>query len=82
MKDDPTGRTQRLQGFVDWHAEHITGDEKGEAQTFLDHLFRAFGHAGVKEAGASFEWRVTGHLANPLESPPHARPDAAGVTSA
>ena len=34
------------------------GDEKGEAQLFLDHLFRAFGHAGLKEAGATCENRV------------------------
>ena len=31
---------------------------KGEAQLYLDHLFRAFGHAGLKEAGASCEDRV------------------------
>ena len=47
-----------LAGFVAWCREHIRGDEKGEAQLFLDHLFRAFGHAGLKEAGASCEERV------------------------
>jgi len=30
-----------LAGFVAWCGEHIRGDEKGEAQLFLDHLFRA-----------------------------------------
>jgi hypothetical protein len=41
-------------------AKHITGDEKGEAQIFLDHLFQAFGHAGgLKEAGATLEMRVS-----------------------
>jgi hypothetical protein len=47
-----------LGGFVAWCGEHIRGDEKGEAQLFLDHLFRAFGHAGLKEAGATCEDRV------------------------
>ena len=47
-----------LQQFVHWCTEHITGDEKGEAQIFLDQLFRAFGHAGFKEAGATCEMRV------------------------
>ncbi|MCK9382819.1 MAG: hypothetical protein M0P95_17385 [Sulfuritalea sp.] len=47
-----------LAGFVAWRGEHIRGDEKGEAQLFLDHLFRAFGHAGLREAGATREDRV------------------------
>ena len=47
-----------LSTFVAWCREHIRGDEKGEAQLFLDHLFRAFGHAGLKEAGATCEDRV------------------------
>ena len=55
---DMTERETRLQTFVDWCAAHISGDEKGEAQLFLDHLFRAFGHAGLKEAGATCENRV------------------------
>ena len=33
-------------------------DEKSEAQTFLDHFFRALGHAGAMEAGATFEFRI------------------------
>ncbi len=41
-----------------WVREHITGDEKGEAQIFLDHLFQGFGHKGVKEAGATLEQRI------------------------
>ncbi|WP_149195607.1 DNA methyltransferase [Luteimonas suaedae] len=53
-----TDRVDRLRQFVDWCATHICGDEKGEAQIFLDQLFRAFGHTGVKEAGATFEDRV------------------------
>ena len=39
-------------------ARALRGDEKGEAQSFLDHFFRALGHAGVIEAGATFEFRV------------------------
>jgi SAM-dependent methyltransferase len=39
-------------------ARTLRGDEKGEAQTFLDHFFRALGHEGVIEAGATFEFRV------------------------
>ncbi len=48
---------QSLSEFVDWWREHIRGDEKGEAQIFLDHLMRAFGHAGALEAGR-YEERV------------------------
>jgi len=53
-----TDRADKLHHFVDWCTTHIRGDEKGEAQIFLDQLFRAFGHAGVKEAGATFEDRI------------------------
>jgi hypothetical protein len=51
-------RTQRLIEFTDWVAEYITGDEKGEAQIFLDRLFIAYGLRGIKEAGATLEMRV------------------------
>jgi hypothetical protein len=51
-------RTERLIEFTDWVAKHITGDEKGEAQIFLDRLFIAFGQKGIKEAGATLEMRV------------------------
>lgn len=44
-------RTERLQHFVDWCEQHITGAEKGEAQLFLDRFFQAFGHDGLEEAG-------------------------------
>ena len=50
----------KLAEFVQWCASHITCDEKGEAQIFLDHLFQACGYAGgLKEAGATFEMRVS-----------------------
>ncbi|GGT47349.1 DNA methyltransferase [Nonomuraea spiralis] len=47
-----------LADFVRFRREHLTGDEKGEAQVFLDRLFRAFGHGGIHEAGASLETRI------------------------
>ena len=49
---------QSLRDFVDWWRLNIRGDEKGEAQVFLDHLMRAFGHDGAIEAGGSYEKRV------------------------
>lgn len=53
-----TPREVRIREFTSWCEQHIQGDEKGEAQPFLDRLFRAFGHAGAKDAGAVFEARV------------------------
>ncbi|TAF51542.1 MAG: class I SAM-dependent DNA methyltransferase, partial [Oscillatoriales cyanobacterium] len=49
---------ESLQLFVTFCQQHITGDEKGEAQVFLDRFFRAFGHEGAMEAGAVFETRI------------------------
>jgi len=46
---------QKLAGFVAWVKQHLTGAEKGEAQLYLERLFQAFGHAGLKEAGAALE---------------------------
>lgn len=51
-------RGARLAEFVAWVKANIQGDEKGEAQVFLDRLFQAFGHAGLKEAGATLEERI------------------------
>ncbi len=49
---------ERLGSFV-VYAQKLEGDEKGEAQIFLDHLFKAFGYEdGIKEAGATLEERV------------------------
>ncbi len=53
-----TEKTANLTDFVTWVDTHITGDEKGEAQIFLDRLFKGFGHAGLKEAGATCEKRI------------------------
>ncbi len=48
-----------LADFVTWATAHIKGDEKGEAQIFLDHLFNAFGWpGGLKDAGATCEERI------------------------
>lgn len=45
--------------FVEYCKKHITGDEKGEAQLFLDHFFHALGYAdGLKGAGANCEFRI------------------------
>lgn len=46
-----------LPAFLDF-VKTLDGDEKSEAQIFLDHLFRALGHEGAKQAGATFEYRV------------------------
>ncbi|MBK7829519.1 DNA methyltransferase [Nannocystis sp.] len=47
-----------LAEFVQWTDQHIEGDEKGEAQVFLDRLFKAFGLGGVHEAGGKLEARI------------------------
>jgi hypothetical protein len=39
-------------------ARALPGDEKSEAQSFLDHFFRAFGHPSAIAAGATFEFRI------------------------
>ncbi len=46
-----------IRDFIQY-ANTLSGDEKGEAQVFCDRLFKAFGHAGYKEAGATLEFRV------------------------
>ncbi|MFF7292031.1 DNA methyltransferase [Microbacterium sp. NPDC008134] len=50
---------KRLTEFAAWREEHLTGDEKGQSQVFLDRLFQALGWPGVFEAGATLEYRVT-----------------------
>lgn len=47
-----------LEKLAAYRAEFLDGDEKGEAQIFCDRLFQAFGHEGVKEAGATLEYRL------------------------
>lgn len=48
----------RILNLAQWRKDYLRGDEKGEAQSFLDRLFRAYGHEGVQDAGAEFESRV------------------------
>ena len=52
---------EQLEAFVDWWRQYCTGDEKGEAQIFLDRLFLAFGYKGALEAGGRYEKRVRTH---------------------
>ncbi|MGD1852587.1 MAG: DNA methyltransferase, partial [Cyanophyceae cyanobacterium] len=49
---------QGLAEFCMFCGDKITGDEKGEAQIFLDRFFKAFGHEGALEAGAEYEKRI------------------------
>src|ERR1039457_4722128 len=51
-------REEKLAEFVGWAQQHITGDEKGQAQIFLDRLFQAFGHPGVLDVGGQTEFRL------------------------
>ncbi|MBC7852101.1 MAG: class I SAM-dependent DNA methyltransferase [Pirellulaceae bacterium] len=51
-------RAERLNDFIDWAAKHITGDEKGQAQIFLDRLFQAFGQPGCLDVGGTPEFRI------------------------
>ena len=44
-----------LRKFVTFCQLYVKGEERKEAQTFLDRFFRAFGHEGALEAGASYE---------------------------
>jgi hypothetical protein len=53
-----TDRAKRLADFVSWVGVNIRGDEKGETQVYLDRFFQGFGHAGVREAGATLEDRI------------------------
>ena len=51
-------RKKKLESFVAWVRQHITGDEKGQAQIFLDRMFQAFGQKGSLDIGGSPEFRV------------------------
>ncbi len=55
---DSAERSSALASFVLWAQSHITGDEKGQAQLFIDRLFQAFGHAGSLDVGGEPEYRV------------------------
>jgi len=49
---------ERLRAFTQFRREHLDGNEKGEAQVFLEHLFLAFGYEGLFQAGAKLEKTV------------------------
>jgi hypothetical protein len=51
-------RKEPLSRFVEWVGENITGDEKGQAQIYLDRLFIALGHKGCVDAGGTPEYRI------------------------
>jgi type II restriction/modification system DNA methylase subunit YeeA len=53
-----TDRKERLTAFVKWAAAHIDGDEKSEAQIFLDRLFQAFNQPGLLDVGGKAEFRI------------------------
>ena len=40
---------EALNEFQTYVRKHIKGDEKGEAQVFLDRLFKAFGHRATRK---------------------------------
>ena len=49
---------EKLSEFAAWCQKHITGDEKGQPQIFLDRLFQAFGQPGSLDVGGHPEFRV------------------------
>jgi hypothetical protein len=51
-------REETLSQFTAWVRQNITGDEKGQAQIFLDRLFQAFGQPGVLDVGGQTEFRL------------------------
>lgn len=53
-----TERKQKFQDFVAYVEKHITGDEKGEGQIFLERFIQSFGNKGIKEVGALCEERI------------------------
>jgi len=48
---------ERIKDFIEFN-KSLDGYEKGEAQTFLNRLFQAFGHADCHDAGGKFEKRI------------------------
>jgi hypothetical protein len=50
--------TDKLAEFIAWCQKNITGDEKGQAQIFLDRLFQAFGQPGSLDVGGKSEFRI------------------------
>lgn len=51
-------RKHKFEDFVTWVDKHISGDEKGEGQIFLERFLQSFGNKGIKEVGAVCEDRI------------------------
>ncbi len=51
-------REEMLSQFAAWAEQHITGDEKGQAQIFLVRLFQAFGQPGVLDVAGQTGFRL------------------------
>jgi len=49
---------EKLAEFTAWCRKNVTGDEKGQAQIFLDRLFQAFGQPGCLDVGGTTEFRL------------------------
>ncbi len=47
-----------LAKFAAWAGNNIPGDEKGQAQVFLDRLFQAFGQQGSLDVGGQLEFCI------------------------
>jgi len=48
----------RIKKFIKFCQTHIKGQEKKEAQIFLDRFFQAFGYEGALESGAVYEQAI------------------------
>ena len=51
-------RKQDIEDFVSFVKNDLCGDERGQAQTFCDRLFRAYGQKGIYEAQGKLEARI------------------------
>ncbi len=60
IPEEKRRRIDKLNEFVAWAGTHIKGDERAEAQSFLNRFFQCFGYDGVLEAGGRFEVPVKG----------------------
>jgi hypothetical protein len=54
----PVPNSEKLAEFAAWCGKNITGDERGQAQIFLDRLFQAFDQPGCLDVGGTTEFRV------------------------
>ncbi|MTF39065.1 DNA methyltransferase [Cyanobacterium aponinum] len=50
-----TNSSENLEKFITFCKQHIKGQERKEAQIFLDRFFQGFGYDGALEAGAKYE---------------------------